>query len=226
MKVACGQSGRLWLRPFLAPALCSSATSDDYFPGKSRKHLFGNWDFETSPGLRPQRSCFLTHIIRHIYNITNQSVSWDRNILSIYWSPSVVFVGAHHTIRRCIVYQRTIDLLPKNDKMQFPWWLETRTWTEVLLVFSPHPRRNPSPALLGPRYKPGFNLLSSVASLFPWRGCGPENELSLRNASRSLPRHSFSVFVPEALVNALISTCPLYSASEKLRSFLSGLSWL
>lgn len=88
-------------------------------------------------------------------------LSWDRNILSIYWSPSVVFVGAHHTIRRCVLFIRELLIYyQKMIKCSFLGGLETRTWTEVLLVFSPTLAATPHRPCFAPDISWGFNLLS------------------------------------------------------------------
>lgn len=118
----------------------------------------------------------------------------------------------------CIVYQRTIDLLPKNDKVQFAWWLGDQNMDWGPFGVLPHPPRNPSPALLCPRYMPGVHFTEQRLSLsFPtWMRAQRIIEKRISAYCRATLSLSSS---PEALVTSLISTCLSTLHLKKLRSF-------
>ena len=115
-------------------------------------------------------------------------------------------------IRELLIYYQ------KMIKCSLLGGLETRTWTEVLLVFSPTLPPTPHRPCFCPRYKPGVQFTEQRLSLsFPtWMRAQRITEKRISAYCRATLSLSSS---PEALVTSLISTCLSTLHLKKLRSF-------
>ena len=104
--------------------------------------------------------------------------------------------------------------------MQFAWWLGDQKVDWGPFGVLPHPPRNPSPALLCPRCKPGVQFTEQSLSLsFPtWMRAQRITEFEKRISAYCRATLSVSS-APEALVTPLISTCLSTLHLKKLRSF-------